>query len=238
MAVGTPYVSGGFVVPVSELDQLQTQWRIIKQRFLKDPGDELKWSHFFIRAKNSPLNVDEPFERRKLILKILEVLFGQSSMLPLLYVARKERMKVTDDNMWLTKSHSGSYKLNTEFLLISNLARFAVYLRLHRGIGEVWFDQLGSQKEEERFQKVLTNVLTEVHDSPAFSDENRHATLQIMPKITFLDSKTSEAVQIADFICGALFRGARGNMDILSIFENKYNTEALKNGVGILRIED
>lgn len=238
-----PFVSGGYVIPIVELAGLEQKWRNIKLTLCGSSDIELKWSDFFVEPNETVLKETNDNVRRMTAMFILFMLFRETSLLPLLYIGRKEGYLTSgiseDDEIWIKQSRKGNPKFNREFLFISHIARFSLYLKVNNGIGEIWHDDLGSIDEKERHNVILQEQLSfAANKQKSFPDEaTRQAMLGIVPHIKFLDSKTCEAVQVADFLCGALFRGGRGDMDVLSVFSEKYGREAEKNGVGIFRIQ-
>lgn len=60
--------------------------------------------------------------------------------------------------------------------------------------------------------------------------------LAIDEDIRFLDSEGSEAVQIADFLCGVIWQAAEGDEAYLARLIDKYGPNASRYGLGILHI--
>ena len=73
------------------------------------------------------------------------------------------------------------------------------------GCGEIWLDQLGSKKEQERKQDSWSKLR---NNNPNF----QHSELikKINQRILFFDSKNEPIIQIADFISGAIWAASEG----------------------------
>lgn len=241
MAPGTSnsFVSGGYVVHERHVGRAVQAWRRIKHQMCGDADVELKWKHFFVDADDDkigcPLLEKNPLARRLLAESALDQLFQQSPSIPLVAVSRKDRAS----DAFIVESKKGKPKIDHDLMWVGPVGLFAVFLHARRARGKLWFDQLGSEKHEARWQAAWSEQLRLVRESespPDFAD-NLQKLLAINEKIEFFDSKKSEAVQVADYVCGVIWQAAEGDEAYLARLLDEYGPNASRQGMGILQVE-
>jgi hypothetical protein len=241
MAPGTSnsFVFGGFVVDERHLPLAIQSWRSIKRDTCGSADVELKWKHFFTdphdSSISSPLRETDPRLRRRLAVLALDQLFKGSPVIPDLVLCRKDRVSDT----LVVESGQGKPKLDHDLLWLGPVGLFGAYLHARRARGKLWFDQLGSQKHQERWQAAWSEQLSTIRAGechPAVAD-NLPKLLAIDENIEFWDSKSNEAVQIADFICGVIWQAAEGDESLLARVLDQYGPKASRHGLGILRLQ-
>lgn len=240
MAPGTSntFVFGGYVVHKRDLAKTIEIWRGIKTEVCGSAEVELKWKHFFAVADDphitTPLLVKSPRGRRQLAASGLDRLFQNTPIIPAIAVARKDR--ATD--ALVVQSKTGKDKLDDELMWVSPIAQFALFLSLHKARGKLWFDRLGSEKQEARRQAAWSEQLQMIRDGkcPSGMVGNLHKLLAVDEQIAFLDSETNEAVQIADFVCGVIWQAAEGDESFLARLVHKYGPNATRQGLGLVHV--
>jgi hypothetical protein len=241
MAPGTSntFVFGGYVVGERDIPRAISAWHKVKTEMCGHADVELKWKHFFVDADDPkiacPLLVKNTHARRNLAALALDYLFHQTPLIPVVAVSRKDR--ATD--FFIVQSKKGKDKLDDELMWMGPVAQFALFLNLHRAKGMLWFDRLGSEKQEARRQASWSEQLRKVRDGeiPSPYSDNLRKILAINEKIAFLDSAENEAVQIADFVCGVIWQAAEGDEVFLGQLIDKYGPSATRQGLGILHIQ-
>lgn len=89
------------------------------------------------------------------------------------------------------------------------LGQFALYLKENRGKnGEIWFDQLGSRKEEAELQAQISKLFKNL---ALPDDANQRLGKRINPQINFIDSEKEPLIQLADFVSGVIWASAEGD---------------------------
>lgn len=240
MAPGTSnsFVFGGYVISENDLPQAADVWRNIKSDLCKDAEIELKWKHFFVEVDHPhieiPLSTKDPDARRRLVLSVLDLVFESAPLIPVMAVTRKDR--ATD--LFVVQSTSGKDKIDDDLVWFGTVAQFALFLDTRQATGELWFDRLGSEKHEKRRQEAWSEQLRMVRarELPPESLDNLARLLRIEEDIAFLDSKASEAVQIADFLCGVIWQAAEGDEAYLARLIDRYGPNASRHGLGILHV--
>lgn len=241
MAPGTSnsFVLGGYVVGESQIHQAIRLWRNIKVQLCGAANLELKWKHFFVDADNSsidsPLLEKNPLVRRILAANALDQLFQKAPLIPAVAVAQKDRASES----FTVKSRRGKPKVDLDVMWMGPVALFAAFLHARRARGKLWFDQLGSEKQQLHWQSDWSQQLRMVRDGtfhPAFRD-NLRKLLAIDEEIEFFDSRCNEAVQIADFVCGVIWQAAEGDEAFLARLVSQYGPNASRQGLGILHLE-
>lgn len=240
MAPGTSnsFVFGGYVARERDLSRVTTTWRRIKQEMCGTSEVELKWKHFFVDADDPqigcPLLAKDPLARRTLAAQALDHLFHRAPIIPCVAVSRKDRAS----DALIVQSRKGKDKLDEEVIWVAPLGSFALFLDIRQARGKVWFDRLGSKKQEERWQADWSEQLQMVRDGkhpPQFED-NLRKLLVIDERIEFLDSEEHEPIQVADFVCGVIWQAAEGDEAFLARLLDKYGPNATRQGLGILHI--
>ena len=241
MAPGTSnsFVFGGYVVRERDVPRAVSAWRKIKTEMCGRTDVELKWKHFFVDADDPkiacPLLVENPRARRNLAALALDYLFHKTPLISAVAVSRKDR--ATD--ALITQSKKGKDKIDDEMMWVGPVAQFALFLSLRRAKGTLWFDRLGSEKQEARRQASWSEQLRMVRDGeiPSQFEGNLRKILAIDEQIKFLDSAENEAVQIADFVCGVIWQAAEGDETFLGRLIDKYGPNATRQGLGILHVQ-
>ena len=145
----------------------------------------------------------------------LEGLFKVVSVAPIVTYVRKDR---ASDHAFET-TEDGRRVLNIDVIWIGVLGQFATFLEQHKARGEIWFDQLGSRKEEARKQASWEYL----RDGEWPIQAEYRATIQrIAPTLRFFDSKTELVVQIADFISGVAWAASEGDEEFLLEFLDEF----------------
>jgi hypothetical protein len=210
---------GGFVVESRKRSTLTSVWSTIKLELCGSENCELKWSHFFSgshqRRLSNPLLSTAPQVWREQAKWALEKLFQAVSVIPIVMYVRKDiasehAFEITED---------GRQVLNIDVIWVGILGQFATFLKQHNAHGEIWFDQLGSRKEETRKQASWKYL----RDAEWPIQSEHRATLQrIAPTLQFFDSKVEPVVQIADFISGVAWAASEGDEEFLLEFLDKF----------------
>ena len=241
MSPGTSnsFVFGGYVVHERDLPRAIKAWRRIKSEMCGSTEVELKWKHFFVDADDPkidcPLLVKNPVARRNLAALGLDYLFHDAPLIPVVAVSRKNRAT----SHFIVQSRKGKDKIDDDLMWLGPVALFAMFLNARKGRGRLCFDGLGSEKQEERRQTSWSKQLQMARsgEHPPQFESNFRKILAIDDRIEFLDSKSNEAVQIADFVCGVIWQAAQGDEAFLARLVDKYGPNATRQGLGILHIE-
>lgn len=210
---------GGFVVESRRRSTLVSAWSTIKSELCGNDDCELKWSHFFPghhqKRLTNPLLSTDPQVWRKQAKWALEELFKVVSVAPIVTYVRKDR---ASDHAFET-IEDGRRVLNIDVIWVGVLGQFATFLEQHKARGEIWFDQLGSRKEEARKQASWEYL----RDGEWPIQAEYRATIQrIAPTLRFFDSKTEPVVQIADFISGVAWAASEGDEEFLLEFLDEF----------------
>ena len=241
MAPGTPssFVFGGYVVHERHVQRVVQSWRRIKRQICGTADVELKWKHFFVDADDDrigcPILEKNPQARRLLAQAALDQLFQQSPIIPLVAVSRKDRAS----DAFIVESKKGKPKLDHDLMWVGPVGLFAVFLQARRARGRLWFDQLGSEKHQARWQAAWSEQLRTIRDGECHpeSADNLRKLLAIIERIEFFDSTKSEAVQVADFVCGVIWQAAEGDEAYLARLLDAYGPDASRQGLGIVHLE-
>lgn len=241
MAPGTSnsFVFGGYVVLERHVSQAVEIWRQIKSEFCGTANVELKWKHFFVDADDPkiscPIKVKNRSDRRHLAALGLDYLFHDALLVPVVAVSRKDR--ATD--ALITQSRKGKDKLDDDLMWLGPVAQFATFLSARRAKGKLCFDGLGSEKQEKRRQESWSVQLQLIRNGeyPPEAFENLKKLSAIEEEIEFLDSSSNEAVQIADLVCGVIWKAAEGDEAFLSRLLDKYGPNASRQGLGIMHLQ-
>lgn len=211
---------GGFIIPWEKQGRLISVWNAIKLRLCGDKTVELKWSHFFEgkhqERMTNPLLSNNPQEWRKQAKWALSTLFTMKDVLPLTSYVRKD--VVSDDAFKITKS--GKKILNIDVLWVTITGQFALFLKEHNGIGEIWFDQLGSRSEEARKVESWKNLL---EATQALNPRYQEWVQRISPNLKFFDSRVEPLVQVADFVSGVIWAASEEDEEFLLRTIRKYS---------------
>lgn len=236
--VSNTFVFGGYVIAEGRLPQAVAAWRRIKTEMCGNADVELKWKHFFVDAEDAriptPLTIKNPRSRQQLAALALDHLFRESPIIPAVAVTRKDRAT----EMFIVQSKKGNDKIDDDLMWFGPVGQFALFLSVKQATGKLWFDHLGSEKHEARRQTDWSSHLHRIRagELPPQVLGNLNKLLAIDEQITFLDSQTNETIQIAEFICGVIWRAAQGDEAYLAQFIDKYGSNATKQGLGILHI--
>ena len=242
IAYGTSntYVFGGYVVAESELDDAVRTWRQIKQDLCGNADAELKWKHFFVDDDDPhipiPLHSRDAWTRQRQAAESLDVLLRNSSIRPAMAVCRKNR--ASDGLIAKSRKGKGKDKIDAARIWLPTVAQFALFLSLHRASGRLWLDCLGNKQQEEQRQAEWSTQLQMIKDGkvPPAMLGNLRKLLVIDEHIEFLDSEHNEAVQIADFVCGVIWRAGEGDESYLHQLLDEYGQKASREGLGIVRV--
>ena len=216
------YTIGGFAAKESTHPHLAATWDNIKLQLCGKKDVELKWSHFFVghhqKNSNNPLLSNNPDEWRKQALWALEELFDDVHIFPITTVVQKDR--VTGSTIIVERK--GKQFLDPHQIFAGTLGQFAAYLKEHGGQqGEIWFDKLGSEKEEINWQDRFTSFYNAMSQSP-LPIESQELVKRVNPQIKFIDSESEEFVQAADFVSGVIWAASEGDDWFLLQLLEKY----------------
>lgn len=210
---------GGLIFQQSERKKLVSIWNRIKVELCREENVELKWSHFFPgqhqERMDNPLIEDDPEKWRTQAVWALEELFNNTQALPLTTYVRKSE---ASGDAFLT-TQDGRKVLDIGVIWVGILGQFALFLKDKRSTGEIWFDNLGSEKEQTRKQKEWSRLRD--GEWPV-NPENQLLLKPIASEFSFFDSKTEPIVQIADFISGVTFAASEGDDIFLIKTLSKY----------------
>ena len=147
---------------------------------------------------------NDPVEWREQALWALNELFEQAQIFPITTVIQKN--KITTDSLL-----DENQRLSVYQIFAATVGQFALYLRERNCVeGEIWFDKLGSAKEEERWQSNFTDFQNSLQNSP-LPEANRKLVMRIDPTIKFIDSASEPFIQVADFVSGAIWATSEGD---------------------------
>ena len=184
-----------------------------------DEQAELKWSHFFQGPHQSrgtnPLLCEDPKTWREQAAWALGKLYDQPGVLPVTTYLRKDRASPAH----FRPGVHGGQVLRTDLLWTALFGQFAIFLDWQDASGEVWWDQLGSRKEENGRQAEWDSLRSATHPrSPA----DQRAVNRISPRLRFCDSATEALMQIADFVSGVIWDASEGDEDFLLQLLDQY----------------
>lgn len=199
---------GGFIIEAAKQDILSATWASIKRELCGTENVELKWSDFFAGKHqeriNNPLVAQDENQWRIQAKWALAQIFSLTEVIPIALYVRKDR---ASEASFKTKD-DGNQVLDTDVCWVGIFGQFAIFLGKQRAIGEVWFDQLGSRKEEARKQTSWQSL----RDGECPVNPQYQALLKnIRPKLLFLDSKKEPLVQLADFVSGVVWAASEGD---------------------------
>jgi hypothetical protein len=214
------WAMGGFITSFKRKEQVISVWEDVKSKLCEDKNVELKWSHFFEgrhqERNHNPLLSNDPQEWRQQAKWALSMLFNKTDIVPLTTYVRKDRASVDIFRM----TRKGKQVLDINLLWIPIIGQFALFLKQRDALGEIWFDQLGSRKEESRKEKQWQDVLGNLH----FLDPKYSAWVRrILPDLKFFDSKVEPLVQIADFVSGLTWAASEEDEEFLVQFIREYS---------------
>jgi hypothetical protein len=214
---------GGFIIDSRRQGAVVSAWKEVKRQLCGDSSYELKWSHFFPGRhqdrETNPLISDGPKEWREQASWAIGRLFEVPGIVSINTYIRKDEASDAvfkkDDEM----PEKGYRVLDIDTLFVGVIGQLALFLMEHRARGEIWFDKLGSQAEEQRRQdswQQLRDGEWKVHP------ENQKVLKRISPDIKFFDSQTTPLVQVADFISGVIWAASEGDEVFLLQALSKY----------------
>jgi hypothetical protein len=219
-------IFGGFVVAESELPQVIKVWNDFKSNTCGTCKVELKSEHFFAsRSKNNPIIVRSPEKRREIAMNGFECIFSINSVAPLAYCLFKDQAS----KALIVESSRGNPKIDADVFWIAPFGLFALFLAHKQATGQVWWDGVSGQVEQEKKNFDWQQLK---HASKLGSEIR-----MIDDEILFLESRESEAIQIADFLCGVLWQAMKGDEIFISPFLDKYSAQKRRDGLGILILE-
>jgi len=195
------WVYGGFIFRLKDKDSIINKWNFIKYSLCRSSDVEMKWSHFFYKTEESPLQKGLNIEES--LLWALDQIFTTGiKLIPV--NTRTVKNNLCKEGFRTTTK--GNQVIDYEILSVAVYAQFALFLKINPGIGEMWFDQLGSETEQDRKQKAWI----ELRDNNP--DKNiRRMMKRISPTIKFFDSKKEPIIQIADFVSGVIWAASEGD---------------------------
>ncbi len=234
LAPGTSnaYIIGGYIVRKRDLRQVIGLWRQIKSELCGNPDVELKWKHFFTKYDDSrfhnPLLIADDEQRYRLALNTVERLYDNLPILPLVSCALKD--SITE--AFVTEGRPGKKKINLSLFRVGPIGQFASFLHNRASRGEIWFDNLSDDSQEEQWNTDLAGLR-------AFKQPGKQSrpVLRIKPGIRFYDSKMNEAIQVAEFTMGIIWEAARGDEAFLIHFEEKYTRQIQRYGLFLFLVE-
>jgi len=214
------WLYGGIIFRSIYIHDLTSTWNNIKYKLCGNTEVELKWRDFFLDEKDSPLLSKENIQEQ--INWAISTLFSSKRLLTPLAV-RVPKNRASD--LCYKLSSKNNEILDIEVLLIPLYSQFYLFLKLVSGFGEIWFDKLGSEKEESRRQRDWEQLRNN------YGDKQKLLSI-INKKLLFLDSKSEPTIQVADFITGAIYAASEGNEQFIelhlnSIFPKQYRNICL-----------
>jgi Protein of unknown function (DUF3800) len=230
------FAVGGIATSLDRRDEIANAWDNIKQQLCGTTDVELKWSHFFPgfhqRKGGNPLGERSPSRWRQLARWALEELFTKTDLFPITAVVQKDR---ASQDFFSRPTSKGSRIVNIDLVLAGLLGQYALYLEEQSAIGgEIWFDQQGSLKEEERIQVEFRQLFANSSKLPA---KIRGVLERVDPKITFLNSRKEPLIETADFVSGAIWAASEQDDFFLLEFLEHY-APGKRRTYGILLITD
>ena len=161
---------------------------------------------------------DNPKEWREQAAWAIHKLFEVPGIVPINTYVRKD--EASDAAFKKAGEIPQEYKvLDIDTLFVSVIGQFALFLIEHRATGEIWFDKLGSQAEEQRKQRTWQELR---NGEWKVNPENQKVIKRMSPQIKFLDSQTNSLVQVADFISGVIWAASEGDEGFLLQALSKY----------------
>jgi hypothetical protein len=224
---------GGLIFEENERQRLLSIWDSIKLKLCGDKNLELKWSHFFPghhqERMGNPLITKDHKEWRKQVKWALNELFENTNALPLTTYVRKDK---SSDTVFREGQHSRKI-LNIDTIWVGILGQFALFLKEKNSTGEIWFDNLGSEKEQARKQEEWIRLRD--GDWPV-NPENQLLLKPIALNFRFFDSKTEPIIQIADFLSGIVWAASEDDQEFLMKNLDKFIPQG-KRTYRLLKIE-
>ncbi len=207
------WVYGGFVFRLKDRDSLVDRWNSVKYTLCGSSEVEMKWSNFFYKTEESPLKKDINLDES--LFWALDQMFDTEVKI---YPINTRIVKNKLCEVSFRTTSKGTQVLDYEILSVAIYGQFALFLRLFPGIGEMWFDQLGSKTEQDRKQKDWIELRN--HN---INKKNQRMTKRILPTIRFFDSRKEPIIQIADFISGVIWAASEGDEEyLIHKFENYF----------------
>ncbi len=195
------WVYGGFIFKLKNRDILVNKWNFIKDSLCGSSDVEMKWSHFFYKTEESPLKKDIDIEK-SLIWALDQIFTTEAKIIPVNIRAVKNELS----EVCFRTTPKGNQVLDYEILSVAIYGQFALFLNIFPGIGEMWFDQLGSETEQDRKQKAWIELRNNNDNK-----DNQRMIKRILPTIKFLDSNKEPIIQIADFVSGVIWAASEGD---------------------------
>lgn len=195
------WVYGGFIFRLKEKDILVNRWNSIKYSLCGSSDVEMKWSNFFYKTDESPLQKELDLEG-SLIWALDQIFTTEIKIVPVNMRAVKSELSEECFRTTL----KGNQAIDYEILSVAIYGQFALFLNIFPGIGEMWFDQLGSDTEQDRKQKAWIELRNNNSNK-----NNKRMLKRILPTIKFLDSSIEPIIQIADFISGVIWAASEGD---------------------------
>jgi hypothetical protein len=232
------YVFGGYVLPEGQIDVLTALWKRAKFALCDTENVELKWKHFFANSSQqhqraNPIKLDNPEACRLVAVWILQAFFSQTSILPAIAVSRKDRAS----KFLRVSTKRGASKLDDDLIWLGPVAQFAAFLNKNKSTGRLIFDSL-NQKQQIKRQLQWSEQLQKIKGGQVAQgvQSNFRKLLLISENIEFQDSRTSDLVQIADFVCGVIWNAGQGDEAHLSVFYEEFGRRAEREGLGLVHI--
>lgn len=217
------WAMGGFIIDSRRQNAVVHVWREVKRLLCSDIARELKWSHFFPgrhqERGTNPLVSDDPDKWREQAAWAIDKLFEVPGIVPVnMYVRKDEASNSAFEDFGDTAERP--YKvLDIDTLFVTIIGQFALFLMERRATGEIWFDSVGSRKEEERKQESWRQL----RDGEwAVEPHNQRHLKRVSPEIKFVDSQENELIQVADFISGVIWAASEGDERFLLQALSKY----------------
>jgi len=214
---------GGFITDLGKQGRIAAAWKEVKRQLCGDSSCELKWSHFFPgrhqERGTNPLISGDPGEWRDQASWAVGKIFEGPDIVPINTYIQKD----TASDAVFKRADEMSEKeyrvLDIDTIFVGPIGQLALFLTQHRARGEIWFDRLGSEAEEQRRQdswRQLRNGEWKV------KPENQKVLKRISPEIEFRDSRTTPLVQVADFLSGVIWAASEGDEIFLLDALSKY----------------
>ncbi len=205
------WIYGGFIFDIKNRMKISNRWDFIKKELCGSFDKELKWSHFFIINKENPLKTSR--NTKDDLCWALEILFKEKLIItPISTRVPKDRAS----EVCYKTTKKGNQVLDYEVISVGVFSQFALFLKITKGIGEMWFDQLGSKKEQSRKQKSWDTLRKNI------PTQYKEEIFRIKPEIKFFDSKNEPIIQVADFVSGVIWAASEGDEEYLMRFFHDY----------------
>lgn len=229
------YTIGGFAIASSDRSNVVAIWNSIKAELCGNASVELKWRHFRPNQDQappgSPLLEQDTSKWAGQAVWALGKLLSRTSAFPICTVIRKDDVPQTDLSR---TSRKGNPVLANIQVVPALIGQFALFLEDNAGSsGEIWFDYLGSSKEQIAFSDNISDLLYRAKKQP---NNYQSMIARIDPNLRFFDSKEEPLIQVADFVSGLIWSAAEGDERYLASVQDYFAPGGKKTyGIALLK---